>query len=30
MNGGNVKLLRREGGGLEVRVELPTETQKAA
>ena len=30
MNGGNVKLLRREGGGLEVRVELPTDTQKAA
>jgi len=30
MNGGNVKLLRREGGGLEVRVELPTNTQKAA
>jgi hypothetical protein len=30
MNGGNVKLLRREGGGLEARVELPTEAQKAA
>jgi two-component system osmolarity sensor histidine kinase EnvZ len=30
MNGGNVKLLRREGGGLEARVELPTDTQKAA
>ena len=30
MNGGNVKLLRREGGGLEARVELPTETQNAA
>jgi two-component system osmolarity sensor histidine kinase EnvZ len=30
MNGGNVKLLRREGGGLEVRVELPTGAQKAA
>ncbi|MGQ0578040.1 MAG: ATP-binding protein [Betaproteobacteria bacterium] len=30
MNGGSVKLLQREGGGLEARVELPTETPKAA
>ena len=30
LHGGNVRLLRREGGGLEVRVELPAEEQKAA
>jgi len=30
MNGGNVKLLQREGGGLEARIELPADTQKAA
>lgn len=30
MHGGNVKLLRREGGGLEARVELPIDTQLVA
>jgi two-component system osmolarity sensor histidine kinase EnvZ len=30
LHGGNVRLLRRDGGGLEVRVELPAEEQKAA
>ncbi len=30
MHGGNVKLLGREGGGLEARVELPIDTQLAA
>lgn len=30
LHGGNVRLLMRDGGGLEVRVELPAEEQKAA
>ena len=30
MHGGNVRLLRRDGGGLEVRVELPADDRKAA
>jgi two-component system, OmpR family, osmolarity sensor histidine kinase EnvZ len=30
MHGGNVKLLGREGGGLEARVELPIDSQLAA
>jgi two-component system osmolarity sensor histidine kinase EnvZ len=30
MHGGHVKLLERDGGGLEARVELPIDSQKAA
>jgi two-component system, OmpR family, osmolarity sensor histidine kinase EnvZ len=30
LHGGNIRLLRRNGGGLEVRVELPAEVEKAA
>lgn len=30
MHGGHVSLLKRDGGGLEARVELPIEAQKAA
>ena len=30
LHGGNVRLLKRDGGGLEVRVELPAEDKKAA
>ncbi|HYJ18880.1 MAG TPA: ATP-binding protein, partial [Burkholderiales bacterium] len=30
LHGGNVRLLKRDGGGLEVRVELPADDRKAA
>ena len=30
LHGGNVRLLKRDGGGLEVRVELPAEDKRAA